>query len=100
MTPKPYPATLAFYRRLLHTMMKTFVGDYNMFHQVRLEVRRKILENKDETDEVKIHQLIFFGEETRDFLEKNLIQANLQKDTNRYRLNVRKEHGLGTTVKN
>ena len=100
MTPKPYQPTLAFYRRLLHTMMKTFVGDYNMFHRVRLEARRKILENKDETDEVKIHKLIFFGEESRDFLEKNLIQANLQKETDRYRLNVRKEHGLGTTVKN
>jgi complex III assembly factor LYRM7 len=34
--------TLMFYRRLLKTMMKTFVGDYNMFHQTRLEARRKI----------------------------------------------------------
>lgn len=94
----PYKPTLAFYRRLLHTMMKTFVGDFNMFHRVRIEARRKILENKDETDEIKIQKLIFFGEESRDFLEKNLIQANMQ-DTGRYRLQVRKEHGLGTTVK-
>jgi len=100
MSQNPYKPTLAFYRRLLHTMMKTFVGDYNMFHRVRLEARRKILENKDETDEIKIQKLIFFGEETRDFLEKNLIQANMQKDSGRYRLNVRKEHALGTTIKN
>ena len=100
MSLTPYKPTLAFYRRLLHTMMKTFVGDVNMFHRVRIEARRKILENKDETDEVKIQKLIFFGEESRDFLEKNLIQANLQAKTGKYRLHVRKEHALGTTVKN
>jgi complex III assembly factor LYRM7 len=37
--------TLMFYRRLIKTMMKTFVGDYNMFHQTRLEARKKIKEN-------------------------------------------------------
>lgn len=99
MSLQPYKPTLAFYRRLLHTMMKSFVGDYNMFHQIRLEARRKILENKNETDEIKIQKMIFFGEESRDFLEKNLIQASLQ-DTGRYRLNVRKEHAMGTTIKN
>lgn len=98
MSLKPYKPTLAFYRRLLQTMMKSFVGDYNTFHKVRLEARKKILENKEETDEMKIHKLIFFGEETRDFLEKNIIQANMQEN-GRYRLNVRKEHGLGTLVK-
>jgi complex III assembly factor LYRM7 len=37
--------TLMFYRRLLKTMMKTFVGDYRMFHQTRIEARKKIKEN-------------------------------------------------------
>ena len=32
-----YPGTLSFYRRLLKTMMKTFKGDHEMFHQFRLE---------------------------------------------------------------
>lgn len=50
----PNRNTLNFYRRLLHTMMKTFNGDPQMFHQVRIEARKKILENKDETDPVKI----------------------------------------------
>ena len=46
--------TLQFYRRLLKTMMKTFDGDYQMFHQSRIEARKKILENKDLNDPVQI----------------------------------------------
>ncbi len=77
----PYPHanrnTLAFYRRLLHTMMVCFKGDYAMFHKIRIEARAKILEHKDESDEVKIQNKIFFGEEARDFMEKNVIQVCL-----------------------
>jgi len=64
-----------FYRRLLHTMMKTFDGDYTMFHRCRLEARQKILENKDLTDDIEIQEKIFFGEEARDFLASNVIQV-------------------------
>lgn len=46
-----------------------------MFHRIRLEARAKILEHKDETDEIQIQNKIFFGEETRDFMEKNVIQV-------------------------
>lgn len=90
--------TLALYRRLLHTMMKVFNGDFNMFHKVRLETRKKIFENRNETDEVKIQNLIFDGEEARDLLEKNLIQATLQKN-GRYKMYPRKENGLGVNIK-
>jgi complex III assembly factor LYRM7 len=38
----------------------------------RLEARKKILENKNEVDAIKIQNHIFFGEEIRDFLEKNI----------------------------
>jgi hypothetical protein len=41
-----------FYRRLLKTMMKTFVADYNMFHQTRIEARKKIMENSALRDPV------------------------------------------------
>jgi hypothetical protein len=34
-----------FYRRLLKSMMKTFTSDYNMFHQCRIEARKKITES-------------------------------------------------------
>ena len=34
------------------------------------------MENAQETDPVKIQNHIFFGEEARDFLSKNLIQVN------------------------
>lgn len=71
----PYPGTLLFYRRLLKTMMMTFDGDFEMFHRVRLEARKEILKNKDETDEVQIQNHIFYGEEIRDFLSVNLIQV-------------------------
>ena len=37
--------TLMFYRRLLKTMMKTFVGDSYMFHMSRIEARKEILKN-------------------------------------------------------
>ena len=46
--------TLMFYRRLLKTMMKTYTGDYEMFHRSRIEARKKILESKDLTDPVQI----------------------------------------------
>lgn len=46
--------TLMFYRRLLKTMMKSFAGDYNMFHQSRIEARKKIIESADLRDPVEI----------------------------------------------
>lgn len=72
----PNRDTLAFYRRLLKTMMEVFDGDYVMFHKCRLEARKKILESKDLNDELEIQEKIFFGEETRDFLLSNVIQVN------------------------
>ncbi len=71
----PNKDTLAFYRRLLHTMMEVFHGDFNTFHRIRIEARQKILENKDLTDELEIQEKIFFGEEARDFLTSNVIQV-------------------------
>lgn len=44
----PYLGTMQFYRRMLKTMMKSFNGDPEMFHRVRLEVRKKIMENEAE----------------------------------------------------
>lgn len=70
--------TLMFYRRLLKTMMKAFVGDYSMFHQCRLEARKKITENQGLRDPVEMQEKIFFGEEVRDFLEVNIMQGTLQ----------------------
>ena len=71
----PHKPTLQFYRRLLKTMVTSFTGDYEMFHRCRLEAKKKILENKDETDLVSIHNQIFFGEEARDFISTNMIQG-------------------------
>lgn len=91
-----YKPTLGFYRRLLKTMMKVFNGDYEMFHKVRIESRNKILENKNETDEIKIQEKIFFGDECRDFLLSSVLQGNLQENGN-YRFKARKEASLGAT---
>ena len=60
--------TLMFYRRLLKTMMKTFVGDTVMFHRCRIDARKKIIESADLRDPVEIQEKIFFGEEARDTL--------------------------------
>jgi complex III assembly factor LYRM7 len=85
--------TLQFYRRLLKTMMKTFDGDYEMFHRTRLEARKKIYENKQLTDPVAIQEKLFFGEEVREFMQYNMIQGNLQ-DNGNYRFKVRPEHAM------
>lgn len=90
--------TLMFYRRLLKTMMKTFTGDYNMFHQCRLEARKKIKESAELRDPVEIQEKIFFGEEVRDFLEVNVMQGKLQENGN-YRFKARSEHSVGSSVK-
>lgn len=80
--------TLMFYRRLLKTMMVTFDGDYEMFHRLRIEARKKILESKDLTDPVQIQDKIFFGEEARNLLQSNVIQGKLQESGN-YRFKVK-----------
>jgi len=54
-------------------MMVTFQGDYQTFHIVRLEARQKILEHKHLTDEIDIQKQIFYGEECRDLLLKNIV---------------------------
>lgn len=60
---------------MLKTMMKVFDGDADMFHRVRLEVRQKIYEYKDEKEVTQIQNRIFFGEEARDFLTNNILKA-------------------------
>lgn len=90
--------TLMFYRRLLKTMMKTFTGDYNMFHQCRIEARKKIRQSSQLRDPVAIQDKIFEGEEIRDFLEVNVMQGTLQNSGN-YRFKARPEHGVGAAIK-
>lgn len=70
--------------------MTTFDGDYEMFHRTRIQTRRKILENKDLTDPIKIQEKIFFGEEARQFLNVNVMQGKLQESGN-YRFKARKQ---------
>jgi len=57
--------------------MKSFPGDYTMFHESRLEARKKINENKDEKDPIKLQEHLFFGEEIKDFLLNNLMQVKI-----------------------
>lgn len=90
--------TLMFYRRLLKTMMKTFTADYNMFHQCRIEARKKIRQSSQLRDPVAIQDKIFEGEEIRDFLEVNVMQGTLQNSGN-YRFKARPEHGVGAAIK-
>lgn len=87
-----------FYRRLLKTMMQVFEGDYNMFHRVRLEARRKILESRHLTDPVEIQNKIFEGEECRDFLQVNVMQGHVQ-DNGNFRLKARPAHGVSAALK-
>ena len=64
----PYKKTLGMYRRMLKSMQIVFKGDYEMFHRCRLEIRKSIQSQKDETDPAKINELLFQYEETRRIL--------------------------------
>ena len=52
------------------------------------------MENSKEEDPFKIQEHIFFGEEARDFLERNLMSAKIN-DKGKIRAVVRPEHGIG-----
>ncbi|CAD8104078.1 unnamed protein product [Paramecium sonneborni] len=95
---KIYQGTLLFYRRMLKTMMKTFNGDPEMFHRVRIECRNKIKENANETDQIKIQNHIFFGEEAREFLENHLISGKLMPN-GRYRFKAQPQHSMNDPIK-
>lgn len=68
-----YKGTLSFYRRSIKTLMKIFENDYENFHRVRIETRKRIMENKNLTNEIEILDKICEGEDIRDFFLKNII---------------------------
>ena len=97
-TPVPNLKTLMMYRRMLKSMQKVFTGDHEMFHRARIEMRRSIEQQADESDPMKIAELHFQYEETRRILLQNVVQGNLQDDGS-YRWKVRKEHAMGASLK-
>ena len=60
-----YRGTLSFYRRCLKTLMKVFENDYENFHKIRIETKKKILENRTLENELQILDKICEGEEIR-----------------------------------
>jgi complex III assembly factor LYRM7 len=61
------------YRRMLKSMMTVFKGDPEMFHRCRIQVRNSIQDHKDETDPIKINEILFQFEETRRILLQNVV---------------------------
>ena len=55
----PYKKTLGMYRRMLKSMMVVFKGDYDMFHRCRMEIRKAVVDQKDERDIAKINESLF-----------------------------------------
>lgn len=47
------------YRRMLKSMMVVFKNDPEMFHRCRIEIRKSILDTKDERDPKKINEMLF-----------------------------------------
>lgn len=78
--------------------MKIFENDYENFHKVRIETRKRILANRDLEDEEIILEKICEGEEIKTFLLQNVIQGNLMPEGH-YRLKARQEHVIGSTKK-
>jgi complex III assembly factor LYRM7 len=58
---------------MLKSMMVVFKGDPDMFHRCRMEVRKSIVDAKDEKDPAKINELLFQYEETRRMLLQNVV---------------------------
>ena len=69
-----YKGTLKFYRRFIKTCMKSFDGYPEMFHRVRIQCRKSILENKMNLILLKFMNT-YSLKECRDFLENNIIQV-------------------------
>jgi complex III assembly factor LYRM7 len=44
---------------MLKSMMVVFKGDPEMFHRCRIEIRRSIIDTKDERDPIKVNELLF-----------------------------------------
>lgn len=83
---------------MLKTMMVVFKQDPEMFHRCRIEVRRAIEDSSAETDPLKVNEQLYQFEETRRILLQNVVQGNIQPDGS-YRWKVRKEHGMGASIK-
>jgi len=71
----PNPKTLGMYRRMLKSLMVVFKGDYEMFHRSRLEIRRSIIDLKDEQDPLRVNEALFQFEEGRRALLQNVVQV-------------------------
>lgn len=70
-------SVLKLYRRLLHTMMYVFDGDYQTFHVTRIAVRREIEKRRSLTDEKEIREKILDMEELRNSLLTNVMQVKI-----------------------
>ena len=66
---------LRLYRRLLHTMMYVFEGDYQTFHVTRISIRREIEKRRELKDEKEIREKILDMEELRNSLLTNVMQV-------------------------
>jgi len=66
---------LRLYRRLLHTMMYVFDGDYQTFHVTRIAIRREIEKRRALTDEKEVREKILDMEELRNSLMANVMQV-------------------------
>ncbi|CDW83352.1 UNKNOWN [Stylonychia lemnae] len=64
----------------------------------RIQIRRSILDQREETDPAKVNELLFQFEETRRMLLQQVVQGNAQPDGT-YRWKVRKEHAMGASIK-
>jgi hypothetical protein len=89
---------LKLYRKMLHTMMYVFKGDYNTFHLIRLNVRREIEKRREENDPKKIREGMLDMEEARRIFLADVMQGKLQ-DGGFYRFKARSENAIGANVK-
>jgi hypothetical protein len=88
---------LKLYRKMLHTMMIVFQGDYNTFHLIRINIRKEIEKRREITDLKEIRERMIDLEEARNSLLTQVMQGKLQ-DGGYYKYKTRPENAMGANA--
>ena len=71
---------LSGYKRLLNSATRAFRNDTDALYKARVEIRHNFENNKHETDPIALKEMIHGIDDVIDFLETNIIQAQLKDD--------------------
>lgn len=88
---------LQLYKQLHRTSQKVFKGDDFALYTVGNQIRGEFDKNRKLDNEKSIEEMVKFGHEVKEVLEKRVLQLEL-KDENKYHANIRQEMEFGTNT--